>query len=75
VGGVVRVGRTRSDTEYFKWGWSEADGEAVWPVGGPGDGWPGHAEHLEVAWGGSDTSAMCSVLRSTFQREEPILLL
>lgn len=39
------------DTEHFKWGWNEADGEAVWPVGGPGDGWPGHAEQLEAAWG------------------------
>lgn len=39
------------DAEHFKWGWNETDGEAVWPVGGPGDGWPGHAEQLEAAWG------------------------
>jgi hypothetical protein len=39
------------DAEHFKWGWSEADREAVWPVGGPGDGWPGHVEQLRVAWG------------------------
>lgn len=39
------------DTERFKWGWNEADGEAVWAVSGPGDGWPAHAEQLEAAWG------------------------
>jgi hypothetical protein len=39
------------DVEHFKWGWNEADGEAVWPVGGPGDGWPGHGEQLRAVWG------------------------
>lgn len=39
------------DAERFKWGWSAADGEVVWRVGGPGDGFPAHAEQLRVAWG------------------------
>jgi hypothetical protein len=39
------------DAERFKWGWNNADGEVVWPVSGPGDGWPAHAEQLETAWG------------------------
>jgi hypothetical protein len=39
------------DAERFKWGWNEADGEAVWEVGGPGDGWPAHRDHLTEAWG------------------------
>jgi hypothetical protein len=43
--------RDDPDTERFKWGWNEADGEIVWPVGGPGDGWPAHSEQLEMAWG------------------------
>jgi hypothetical protein len=38
-------------TERFKWGWNEAEGEAVWEVGGPGDGWPAHAAGLMTAWG------------------------
>jgi hypothetical protein len=40
-----------ADIERFKWGWNEADGETVWPVGGPGDGRPAHAEQLETEWG------------------------
>jgi hypothetical protein len=39
------------DTERFKLGWNEADGEIVWPVGGPGDGRPAHLEQLGAAWG------------------------
>ncbi len=46
------------EAEHFKWGWNEVDGESIWPVGGPGDGWPAHAEQLEAAWGRRpDTSA------------------
>jgi hypothetical protein len=39
------------DLERFKWGWNEVDGETVWPVGGPGDGWPAHVDQLGAAWG------------------------
>ncbi len=39
------------DSERFKWGWNSADGEIVWSVGGPGDGFPAHVEELKSAWG------------------------
>ena len=39
------------DAKRFKWGWNENDGEVVWEVGGPGDGWPAHADQLMTAWG------------------------
>jgi len=39
------------DTERFKWGWNSADGEVIWRVGGPGDGFPAHVEELKSAWG------------------------
>jgi hypothetical protein len=48
--------RDDPDTERFKWGWNEADGEIVWPVGGPGDGRPGHVEQLVAAWGRAPSS-------------------
>ena len=35
----------------FKWGWNEQTGEAVWPVAGPGDGFPTHDTFLSSAWG------------------------
>jgi len=37
--------------EPFKWGWNGMDGATVWPVGGPGDGWPSHMDQLKAAWG------------------------
>jgi hypothetical protein len=36
----------------FKWGWNAVTTETtVWPVAGPGDGFPGHDLHLSGAWG------------------------
>ncbi len=35
----------------FKWGWNEQTGEVVWPVAGPGDGFPTHDAFLSSAWG------------------------
>jgi hypothetical protein len=36
----------------FKWGLNGETGEfVVWEVGGPGDGFPSHADYLEPAWG------------------------
>ena len=43
--------RDDPDAGRFKWGWSAADGEVVWRVGGPGDGRPVHVEELSAAWG------------------------
>ena len=40
-----------ADVERFKWAWSEADGELVWSVSGPGDGRPVHEEQAREVWG------------------------
>lgn len=39
------------DVERFKWGWNATDGEVVWRVSGPGDGFPEHSVELGRAWG------------------------
>ena len=41
----------------FKWGWNEASGAVVWPVAGPGDGFPSHDAFLSSAWGRAPSSS------------------
>jgi hypothetical protein len=41
----------------FKWGWNKENGEIVWPVAGPGDGFPSHDAFLSSAWGRAPSSS------------------
>jgi hypothetical protein len=49
--------------KQFKWGVNGHSAEAtVWPVSGPGDGRPTHAEYLRQVWGRDPAGAAGDVL-------------
>ncbi len=50
------------EAERFKWVSSEAEGELVWSVSGPGEGRPFHEEQLRQAWGREPSTASGDVL-------------
>lgn len=52
----------RTDVEHFKWVWNETEGELVWRVSGPGDGFPAHEEQVRHAWGREPSQASGDVL-------------
>jgi hypothetical protein len=54
-------------SEHFKWVWNEAEGDLVWRVSGPGDGWPFHEEQVRKTWGRGPSAARGDVVgRATY---------